>query len=132
MILVDANVILDVFNDDPAWAGWSSHAIEQGHQDEGLAINATIYAEVSIQFDEIEELKAALPAEKFRRLILPYEAAFLAGKAYKQYRQRGGARRSPLPDFFIGAHAQAAGLTLLTRDKNRYATYFPNVRLISP
>lgn len=132
MILVDSNVILDVFNDDPKWAAWSLESLAQGESREGLAINPVVYAEVSVQFDEPATLEDALPAAQFHRLSLPYEAAFVAGKAFIAHRRRGGERRSPLPDFFIGAHAQVAGLTLLTRDKGRYTTYFPEVQLITP
>jgi predicted nucleic acid-binding protein len=97
-----------------------------------LAINPIIYAEVSVGFGTIEELEEVLAPELFARLALPWEAAFLAGKCFLEYRQRKGARRSPLRDFYIGAHAAVAGLTLLTRDATRYRTYFPTLRLISP
>jgi predicted nucleic acid-binding protein len=97
-----------------------------------LVINALVYAEVSIGFDTIEALEDALPRDLYRREELPYEAAFLAGKAFQRYRQAGGARRSPLPDFYIGAHAAVAGYRLLTRDSGRYRTYFPRLGLIAP
>lgn len=97
-----------------------------------LIINPIIYAEVSVGFDRIEELDEALPADAFRRDPLPWEAAFLAGKCFLAYRRRGGTRRSPLPDFYIGAHAAVKGLPLLTRDPNRYRTYFPHLTLLSP
>lgn len=93
---------------------------------------AKIYAEVSVAYKKIEDLEAALPTSLFRREALPYEAAFLAGKAFLQYRKRAGARRAHLPDFYIGAHAAVAGFRLLTRDDARYRTYFPSVTLISP
>jgi predicted nucleic acid-binding protein len=95
-------------------------------------VNPIIYAEVSVGFDRIEDLEDALPAEIFRREPLPFAAGFLAGKAYRDYRRRGGARTSPLPDFFIGAHAAIGALDLLTRDAGRYRSYFPTVRVISP
>jgi predicted nucleic acid-binding protein len=132
MVLVDTNVLLDWLTMDSDWFEWSVQAIDAAHQDEGIAINAIIYAEVSVGFLTASDARRAIPSKKFHWLPLSHEAAFLAGKAYKEYRERGGVRRSPLPDFFIGAHAQAAGLALLTRDKNRYASYFPDVRLISP
>ena len=91
-----------------------------------------IYAECSVSYKRIEEVEAAIPPELFRREPLPYEAAFLAGKAFLQYRRRGGARTSPLPDFFIGAHAAVSGYRLLTRDPRRYRAYFPTVELIAP
>jgi hypothetical protein len=97
-----------------------------------LVVNPLIYAEVSIAYTKIEEVEAALPSDVFRREALPYEAAFLAGKAFLRYRKRGGARRAPLPDFYIGAHAAVAGFRLLTRDAARYRTYFPTVTLIAP
>ncbi|MDH3211142.1 MAG: type II toxin-antitoxin system VapC family toxin [Myxococcales bacterium] len=96
-----------------------------------LAINPLVYAEVSIRFDRIEELEVALPEEDFLRLPLPREAAFLAGKCFVRYRRRSGARTSPLPDFYIGAHAAVAGLILLTRDPTRYRTYFPALEIIA-
>jgi predicted nucleic acid-binding protein len=97
-----------------------------------LIINPVIYAEVSVGFDRIEDVDDALPASYYRRLPLPFEAAFLAGQCFVKYRRRGGDRRSPLPDFYIGAHAAIAGFTLLTRDARRYKTYFPSLRIIAP
>jgi len=131
-ILVDSNVLLDVLTEDPAHFAWSSGTIEQAAQDHILVINPIIYAEVSIGFDRIEDLDAALPENLVERRPIPWEAAFLAGKCFVKYRERGGAKRSPLPDFFIGAHAAVEELTLLTRDASRYRTYFPTVRLIAP
>jgi predicted nucleic acid-binding protein len=107
-------------------------ALEAAAETASLVINPLIYAEVSVAFRRIEELEAALPAGRFLREALPYEAAFLAGKAFLQYRRRAGARRAPLPDFYIGAHAAVAGFRLLTRDAARYRTYFPRVSLIAP
>jgi predicted nucleic acid-binding protein len=130
--LVDANVLLDVLTDDPTWFGWSSAALAQAADVGALVINAVIYAEVSVRFSRIEDLDAALPADTFVRAPLPWPAAFLAGKCFVDYRRRGGARRSPLPDFFIGAHAAIQGLRLLTRDASRYRTYFPRVDLVAP
>lgn len=130
--LVDANVLLDVATSDQAWLDWSSNALEKAANESLLAVNALIYAEVSISFASIEALEDALPATIYRREPLPYEAAFLAGKAFLQYRRRGGAKTTPLPDFYIGAHAAIAGFRLLTRDAKRYRTYFPSVELIAP
>ena len=131
-ILVDSNVLLDIATDDPQWASWSTATLERAANEAILVINALIYAEVSIGFDSIEALEAALPPELYRRERLPYEAAFLAGKAFLHYRRTGGTRRSPLPDFYIGAHAAVAGYQLLTRDAARYRSYFPTVGLIAP
>ena len=131
-ILVDSNVLLDVLTEDPRWAPWSLDALAEQADRDLLAINPIIYSEVSIGFVRIEDVDAALPPPTFHRLALPWEAAFLAGKAFEQYRRRGGLKRSPLADFFIGAHAAVAGMTLLTRDPRRYRAYFPKLRIIAP
>jgi len=131
-VLVDSNVLLDVMTEDPAWYEWSSAALEEYGSTSALCLNPIIYAEVSAGYARIEDLEAALPDEMFRRLPLPLEAAFLAGKAFVRYRRRGGARTSTLPDFFIGAHAAVSGLRLLTRDDRRYRSYFPRVEFVSP
>lgn len=130
--LVDSNVILDLVTEDPKWGRWSADALSRAADESALAINALIFAEVSIGFDTVEELEQLLPPEEFGRLELPYEAAFLAGKAFLSYRRRGGRRSAPLADFYIGAHAAVAGLRLLTRDARRYRTYFPTVHIIAP
>lgn len=131
-VLVDSNVLLDIATDDPTWGAWSSAALERTAVASPLAINPIIYAEVSIRYETIEELEDALPTENFRREPLPYEAGFLAGKAFRAYRRQGGERTTPLPDFYIGAHAAVAGYRLLTRDATRYRTYFPSLEVISP
>lgn len=131
-VLVDSNVLLDVFTEDPEWSAWSGQALADCAERSQLAINPLVYAEISIRFERIEELEDALPARDFVRLPLPWEAAFLAGKCFVRYRRRSGRRRSPLPDFYIGAHAAVAGLTLLTRDATRYRTYFPGLEIIAP
>jgi predicted nucleic acid-binding protein len=131
-VLVDSNVLLDVATDDPAWFPWSSRALAAAADESPLAINPLVYAEVSVGFSRIEDLEEVLPSTLFRREALPYEAAFLAGKAFLRYRRRGGARLTPLPDFYIGAHAAIAGYRLLTRDASRYRTYFPSVEIIAP
>src|SRR5262245_28773898 len=97
-----------------------------------LVINPLIYAEVAVGFDNIEWLDAALPPDYYSREPRPWEAAFLAARAFLSYRRRGGARRAPLPDFYIGAHAAIAGHTLLTRDPRRYRTYYPKLQVVSP
>jgi predicted nucleic acid-binding protein len=129
---VDSNVLLDVLTEDPQWSAWSGQALAECAERSALAINPLVYAEVSIRFDRIEELEDALPEEDFLRLALPWEAAFLAGKCFVRHRRRSGRRRSPLPDFYIGAHAAVAGLALLTRDATRYRTYFPGLDIIAP
>ncbi|MEV1328677.1 type II toxin-antitoxin system VapC family toxin [Micromonospora costi] len=130
--LVDTNVLLDIFTEDPRWAGWSGDALAAARDDGALVVNPIVYAEVSVRFASIEELDDALPAADFLREELPYPAGFLAGKAYAMYRARGGTKRSPLADFYIGAHAAVCRYRLLTRDSARYRAYFPTLELISP
>jgi predicted nucleic acid-binding protein len=132
IVLVDSNVLLDVLTEDAEWFGWSAGALEEQAENAVLAINPIIYAEVSIRFERIEELEETFPGNLFQRAALPWEAAFLAGKCFVRYRKRGGSRRSPLPDFYIGAHAAVRGWTLLTRDASRYRGYFPTLRLVAP
>jgi predicted nucleic acid-binding protein len=131
-VLIDANVLLDVMTEDARWLAWSAEAIERAADRHRVVINPVIYAEVSVRCSRIEELDAALPKAMFDREAIPYEAAFLAGKSFLAYRGRSGTKRSPLPDFFIGAHAAVAGYLLLTRDATRYRTYFPKLALIAP
>lgn len=130
--LVDSNVLLDILTEDPSWSEWSTMALVRAAEDGPLYINPIVYAEVSVRFTRVEDLDDALPATDYRRVGLPWAAAFLAAKAFVAYRRRGGERASTLPDFFIGAHAAVAGLELLTRDATRYRTYFPTVRLRAP
>jgi predicted nucleic acid-binding protein len=130
--LVDSNVLLDVLTNDPAWGAWSGDRLAECADRGVLVINPIIYAEVSVGFQRIEELEEALPAGSFRRAALPWEGAFLAGKAFLSYRKNRGKRTTPLPDFYIGAHAAIAGLTLLTRDPARYRTYFPRLEIVAP
>ena len=131
-VLVDTNVLLDVATEDPLWFDWSASRLSQAANRDGLAINPIVYAELSVHYDTLEALEAALSGYPFARLALPWDAAFVAGKAYRRYRSRGGSKRSPLPDFYIGAHAAVAGLGLLTRDAKRYRDYFPRLKLITP
>jgi len=131
-ILVDSNVLLDIMTEDSHWLAWSAAAIERAADSFRLVINPVIYAEVSVRYSRIEALDAALPKAMFDREAIPYEAAFLAGKCFLAYRRRGGMKRSPLPDFFIGAHAAVAGYRLLTRDAARYRSYFPKLSVIAP
>ncbi|MBD3334415.1 MAG: PIN domain-containing protein [Candidatus Eisenbacteria bacterium] len=131
-VLVDSNVILDIATENSQWVRWSSDALQEAGETSILAVNPLIYAEASIGFERVEQLEEALPGDIFRREPLPCEAAFLAGKCFADYRRRGGRRTSPLPDFYIGAHAVVAGYRLLTRDAARYRTYFPRLELIAP
>ena len=132
-VLVDSNVILDLFSQDPRWWSWSSAALEEAAGDDRLVINPIVYGEISFRFEAIEDLEDALPPI-IEREDVPYEAAFLAAKAFVAYRRRAGTagRTSLLPDFYIGAHAAIRGYRLLTRDVARYKTYFPKVNLIAP
>jgi predicted nucleic acid-binding protein len=131
-VLVDSNVLLDVLTAGGAWFAWSNARLQEVADSNRLVINPVVYAEVSIRFSRVEDMEEALPKAMLDREPIPYEAAFLAGKAFLAYRRRGGEKRSPLPDFFIGAHAAVAGYRLLTRDARRYRTYFPKLGLIAP
>jgi predicted nucleic acid-binding protein len=131
-VLVDSNVLIDLATDDPQWSAWSARMVAQVGSAAALVINPVVFAEVSVFYDSIAELDEVFPPLVFRREPIPYAAAFLAGKAFVQYRRRGGPRTSPLPDFFIGAHAAIAGYRLLTRDPQRYRAYFPTVKIIAP
>ncbi len=131
-LLIDSNVLLDVFTESPLWWSWSSAALREAADRASLVVNPIIYGEVSVRFSSMEELDVLLAKSDLVREPVPYAAAFLAGKAFLDYRRRGGVRRSPLPDFFIGAHAAVARYELLTRDPARYRTYFPSVTLIAP
>lgn len=131
-VLVDSNVLLDILEEDSCWFSSSADRLAECAEHAVLLINPVIYAEVSVGFNRIEELEEALPHAAFTRRPLPWEAAFLAGKCFVRYRRAGGIRRSPLPDFFIGAHAAVEGLALLTRDATRYRSYFPQLELIAP
>ena len=131
-ILVDSNIILDVFLDDPNWVEWSESKLRKFSSVTKLFINPVIYSEISVGFKRIEELESALNRAGFQLLEIPKEALFLAGKAFLKYRKNRGPKRSPLPDFYIGAQAAIFDMDLITRDVTRYRTYFPTVRLISP
>ena len=131
-ILVDSNVILDIFLDDPLWADWAESVLEKYSRDAILIINAIIYSEISIGFERIEELESAVARAGFQFFEIPKEALFLAGKVFLKYKRRSGTKRTTLPDFFIGAHAAVLDVELITRDVKRYRSYFPTVRLIGP
>jgi len=131
-VLVDSNILLDIFTEDEIWFDWSANKLSEIANEALLYINPIIYAEISVRFETIEELEEAIPDEIFRRQALPWEAGFLAGKCFLKYRKRGRVRNSPLPDYYIGAHAAIKKMRLLTRDKNRYSTYFPKLKIIAP
>jgi predicted nucleic acid-binding protein len=131
-VLVDSNILLDIFTEDKNWFDWSSGTLSEIANESVLFINPIIYAEISVRFETIEELEEAIPKEIIRRQALPWEAGFLAGKCFLKYRESGGTRHSLLPDFYIGAHAAIRKMSLLTRDKNRYLTYFPKLEIIAP
>ena len=131
-VLVDSNVILDVFLNDLKWANWSESKLEEYSDHTSLYINSIIYSEISIGFKLIEDLESAISKAGFQLLEIPKEALFLAGKAYLNYKRRKGVKKTPLPDFFIGAQAAVLNLDLLTRDVSRYQSYFPTVKLIAP
>ena len=130
--LVDSDILLDVATNDPSWGEWSARALAEVAEQTTLIINPIIYAEVSIGYTTIEALDTVLPATLYQREPLPWEAGFLAGRSFLQYRRRGGLRTSPLPDFYIGAHAAIGRLALLTRDAGRYGSYFPRVEILAP
>jgi predicted nucleic acid-binding protein len=130
--LVDSNVILDVVTEDDDWMEWSASALARAADSGRLVINPLVYAEVSVGFDTIEALDEALPPDYYTREALPWEAAFLAARAFVKYRRKGGRKGAPLPDFYIGAHAAIRRYSLLTRDARRYRAYFPTVVIIAP
>ena len=132
MLLVDSNVLVDVLQDDPQWADWSIRQLRAQATVHELAINPVIYAELSVSFSTIEALDGVVATLALRLQEIPLAALFLAGKAYLQYRQRGGSKAQVLPDFFIGAHAAVAGWPLLTRDASRFRTYFPSLEVVAP
>ena len=130
--LVDSNVIIDLASEDSEWFDWSAAMLERSGSQGRLIVNPIIYAEVAAAYASIDEVEDAMPPEYFVREALPWAAAFVAGRAFVAYRRRSGQKRSPLPDFFIGAHAAIADYTLLTRDAIRYRTYFPKLRIVAP
>lgn len=132
MFLADSNVLLDIFGDDPSWGSWSKRVLREAVAAGEVGINQVICAEISVRFEDPASLDAGVDELMLTRLELPFEAAFLAGRAFRRYRRAGGVRSSPLPDFYIGAHAEVAGLTVLTRDTSRFRTYFPSVVLVAP
>ncbi|WP_413988090.1 type II toxin-antitoxin system VapC family toxin [Labrys okinawensis] len=132
MVLVDANILIDLVTNDSAWSSWSLARLEEAALAGSILINDVIYSEISMGFQRIEDLDLMLAETMVGLVPMPRAALFLAGKAFRQYRANGGTRTGVLPDFFIGAHAAVQGWPILTRDVRRYRTYFPTVRLIAP
>lgn len=130
--MVDSNVLIDVITGDPSWGAWSAEQLARAADRADLVINPIVYGELGMGYRTIEELDRALEPGALRREELPFNACFLAGQVYLEYRRRGGSRLAPLPDFYIGAHAAIAGYQLLTRDPRRYRAYFPRLELIAP
>jgi len=131
-ILFDTNVLLDIATEDANWFGWSERQFRAAVAQGPILINPIIYAELAPAFATQPDLDGWLDPVVFQRLPLPYAAGWLAAQTFVKYRHAGGTRSSPLPDFYIGAHAETEGLTLATRDATRYRTYFPGVSLITP
>lgn len=132
MIFVDTNILVDVVTKNPDWYTWSLRQLEGAALRDRLVINSVVYAELSIGYEKIEEVDDALAITRIAIVEIPRPALFLAGKAFKEYRSRGGTKTGVLPDFCIGAHAMVLGALLITRDTNRYRSYFPTVDLIAP
>jgi predicted nucleic acid-binding protein len=130
--LVDSCILIDVFSNDVRWAQWSIDQLEALGRRAALVINPIILAEVSARFERAIDLEQALAVLPFRRDALPWDAAFLAGQAFRVYRRKSGQKTSPMPDFYIGAHALVGQMRLLTRDASRYTTYFPKLEVIAP
>jgi predicted nucleic acid-binding protein len=132
MTLVDTNVLLDLVTNDAKWADWSIRQLDAAALKGPLIINDVVYAELSVRFAAIETLEDALDEARVAVAPIPRAALFLAGKAFQRYRAAGGMRTGVLPDFFIGAHASVVGIALLTRDAQRYRSYFPAIDLVTP
>ena len=130
--MIDTNVLVDVAVRDPKWLGWSRSKIAEAAARGTLVINQIVFSEFSVRYDRVETVEALLPADEFLRESLPWLSSFAAGRAFGAYRRNGGEKERVLPDFLIGAHAYLRGYSLLTRDPNRYSTYFPDLDIISP
>lgn len=131
-VFVDSCILLDLFTDDPVWADWSENILDQYSQTNTLYINSIVYTEVSIGFNQIEELEKAIALLSIKVIEIPREALFLTGKAFLKYRKNKDTKNVPLPDFFIGAHAAVSSFALITRDVAKFKTYFPQVKLVHP
>ncbi len=131
-VLIDSCILLDLFTDDPKWGDWSESILDEYSQTNTLYINSIVYTEISIGFRQIEELEKAIAQLGIKVLEIPREALFLTGKAFLKYRRNKGTKNSPLPDFFIGAHASVSRFSLITRDVAKYKVYFPQIKLVCP
>ena len=131
-VFVDSCVLLDLFTDDPKWADWSEKILSIYSRTNTLYINSIVYTEISIGFNQIEEVEHAIEQVGITVLEIPREALFLAGKVFLNYRKNKGTKSSTLPDFFIGAHASVSSFDLITRDTAKYRTYFPKIKLVCP
>ena len=132
MILVDTNVLIDLIQNDPVWAGWSQHQLDAAARRDAIAINDIVYAELSVYYREIEEVDQVIERARIAVAPIPRAALFLAGKAFQRYRLAGGAKTGVLADFFLGAHAVITNSPLITRDTRRYRAYLPGIELIAP
>ncbi|HEX3883457.1 MAG TPA: type II toxin-antitoxin system VapC family toxin [Stellaceae bacterium] len=132
MIFVDTNVLIDLIQNDPIWAGWSQQQLDIAGLRDVVAINDIVYAELSVHYAQIEELDKMIADARLTAAPMPREALFLAGKAFQQYRRSGGTRTGVLADFFLGAHAAVTYSPLITRDPRRYRTHFPGIELVTP
>ena len=132
MLLVDTNVLVDVLQDDPQWADWSIQQLRFQSKIHRLLINPIVYSELSLTFSTVEALDQTIAELGLAMVEIPKPALFLAGKAFVRYRRQGGTKSNVLGDFFIGAHAAVSGLQILTRDTQRYRSYFPGVALVAP
>jgi predicted nucleic acid-binding protein len=130
--LVDSNVLVDIFHSDAEWKDWSEGRVEAARRSGNLVINQLVYAEICAGYPTQRHADQALSSAIYRRESLPWEAAFNAARAFVAYRRSGGTKRSPLPDFYIGAHAELRGYSLLTRDPAKYRRYFPTLQIIAP
>jgi predicted nucleic acid-binding protein len=131
-MLVDTNILIDVLNNEPRWADWSIHQLRVQSKIHVLTINPVIYSELSCTFSKIEDLDDVVQVMGLKYVQMPKPALFLAAKAFQAYRKKGGTKNNILGDFFVGAHAAVSRLPVLTRDIQRYKTYFPSVQLVSP
>lgn len=132
MILVDSCVVIDVLENDRKWADWSQSQLETWSARGPLLINPVIYAELAAYAKSKESLETEIATAGLLMREMPRDALFLAGRAHAAYRSRGGLRTGILADFMVGAHAAVAGCPLLTRDRRRYAAYFPSLALVTP
>ncbi|ABD06628.1 PilT protein [Rhodopseudomonas palustris HaA2] len=132
MTLVDTNVLIDILSMDQTWQLWSTKALRQQSQHGPLLINEIIYAELASRYASQSALDAVVENLDLDFEWLSKPALHIAGRVFSDYRRAGGVRTSILADFFIGAHASAAGIPILTRDTGRYHSYFPDVALITP